>query len=332
MTELLRAEGIVKEYFLRRSFLRAPSRVRVLAGVDLAVDEGECVAVVGESGSGKTTLGRILVRLLAPDSGQILFQGEDLSTLRGEALRVRRRGFQMVFQDPNGSLNPRMRIGRALLEPLQAHGLASAARGGERVMDLLDRVGLDRDLAMRYPHQLSGGQRQRVAIARALTTEPRLLVADEPVSALDVSVRAQILNLLSDLRETLKLALVFISHDLSVVERVADRISVLYMGRVVESAARSDLFAHPQHPYTQSLLAAVPVTDPKRRHQHWDRLVGEPPSLLRPPAGCPFHPRCPAAADLCRREPPEARSVRPGHEVSCHFPGLPGHSVSKPGE
>jgi oligopeptide/dipeptide ABC transporter ATP-binding protein len=318
---LLEAQGLVKHFAARRGSLLGRRRaVRAVDGVDLCLAPGECLAVVGESGSGKTTLGRLLIRLLEPTAGRVLFRGQDLSLLAREELRRLRRRFQIVFQDPYGSLNPRMRIGRALAEPMAVHGLVPKAEQPARVAELLERVGLHRDAAGRFPHEFSGGQRQRIAIARALATGPELIVADEPVSALDVAVRAQVVNLLAELQSGLALALVFIAHDLAVVEQIADRVAVLYLGRIVEQGERRRLFAAPQHPYTVSLLAAVPVPDPA-----WRRpaavVSGEPASPLDPPPGCPFHPRCPIARPRCASEVPAWREVAPGHFAACHFAG-----------
>ncbi len=265
---LLEVRGLTKVYSVRRGLLqRQQGEIRALDGVDLTLQRGECYAVVGESGSGKTTLGRCIVRLLQPTSGQVLFQGVDLTALHGEELRRRRRGFQMVFQDPYGSLNPRLRVGSVLREVLDVHRLGSAAERPGRVAELLRQVGLEPDAADRFPHEFSGGQRQRIGIARALATEPQLLVADEPVSALDVSVRAQIINLLSDLQRRLGLTVLLIAHDLAVVEQVADRVAVMYQGRIVEEATAADVFRDPRHAYTRSLLSAVPIADPRRRQK-----------------------------------------------------------------
>jgi oligopeptide/dipeptide ABC transporter ATP-binding protein len=328
MPPLLAIQGLRKEYAVRRGFLRRRTgTLHALAGVDLEVAAGECVALVGESGSGKTTLGRCAVRLIEPTAGRVLFAGEDLAGLDGRELRKRRRRFQVVFQDPYGSLDPRQRVGSILAEPLSIHTRLDRAGRSARVVELLEMVGLAPELAGRYPHELSGGQRQRVGIARALAPEPELLVADEPVSSLDVSVRGQILALLAGLRRRLGLTLLLIAHDMAAVEQLADRVAVMYLGRIVELSGGAALFRRPLHPYTVSLLSAVPVPDPGRRR---DRIVlaGEPPSPLAPPSGCPFHPRCPSARPRCAAErPPLAASEEEvgvgeyGRMVACFYPG-----------
>jgi oligopeptide/dipeptide ABC transporter ATP-binding protein len=316
---LLSARGLVKRFPIRRGVLqRAVGAVHAVEEVDLDVLPGECVALVGESGSGKTTLGRLVTRLVEPDAGSVRFDGQDLLALRGAELRRKRREFQVVFQDPWGSLNPRLSVGEAVGEPIFVHRLASRGELRERVAELLAMVGLSAELAARYPHELSGGQRQRVGIARALATGPRLIVADEPVSALDVSVRAQIVNLLAELQARLRLAMLFIAHDLALVEQLADRIAVMYLGRIVEQGPCADVLARPQHPYTVSLLEAVPVPEPGSRPAA--RLAGEPPSPAAPPPGCRFHPRCPIARPRCGVEEPSLQPVGEGL-AACHYAG-----------
>ena len=320
MSALLEVEGLRKEFPVRPGLLgRAMGAVRAVDGVDLAVHRAECLALVGESGSGKTTVARCALRLIEPTAGSVRFGGEDLLALPRRELRRRRRRFQMVFQDPWSSLNPRQRVGSVVGEPLEVHERLGARQRNARVEELLQTVGLP-GLAGRWPHELSGGQRQRVGIARALAAGPELLAADEPVSALDVSVRGQILELLAGLQERLGLALLLIAHDMAAVERLADRVAVLYLGRVVELAPRADLFARPLHPYTVCLLSAVPRPEPGRRRERIV-LAGDPPSPLTPPPGCPFHPRCPIARPRCAAERPPLAEAAPGHRAACFYPG-----------
>ncbi len=318
---LLEVSGLRKSFPVRRGLLRREvAAVLAVDDVDLTLAAGECFALVGESGSGKTTLARMVMRLLAPTAGTIRFAGEDLLALGSAGLRRRRRDFQMVFQDPFGSLDPRQRIGSLVAEPLVNHGIGSPAERRDRVGELLELVGLPAAAAERYAHEFSGGQRQRIGIARAIATGPRLLVADEPVSALDVSVRAQVLNLLAELQRRLGLTLLLIAHDLALVEQSADRVGVMYLGRLVEVAPTRALFAAPQHPYTASLLASVPIAEPRRRRRG-ERLRGEIGSALAPPGGCAFHPRCPIAGEQCRTDRPPLAPLAPDRAAACFFPG-----------
>jgi oligopeptide transport system ATP-binding protein len=303
-----------------RAVSRKPATIRAVDGVSLNILPGETLGLVGESGCGKSTLGRTVLRLLEPTSGQILFDGRDITALAQGDLRAQRRHMQMIFQDPYASLNPRMTVGATLSEPLEIHGLAaSASQRREKVTQLLEKVGLRPDAAQRYPHEFSGGQRQRIGIARALAVKPRFIVADEPISALDVSIQAQIVNLLQDLQEMEHLTYLFISHDLKIVEHISDRVAVMYLGKVVELAPAAQLYKEPLHPYTKALLSAVPVADPKRRRQRII-LEGDVPSPIDPPSGCPFHPRCPVKdkPPECKTVLPQLRELRPGHTVACH--------------
>ena len=312
MSALLSARGLVKHF---TSGGGAP--VRAVDGVDLDLHQGETLALVGESGSGKSTTGRLLLRLIEPTAGTVMLDGEDVLALRPRALRAARRRMQIVFQDPYGSLNPRMTIGAMLAEPLRLHGLARGPAVAARVESLLLQVGLRPDHARRYPHEFSGGQRQRIGIARALAVEPQLIVCDEPVSALDVSIQAQIVNLLQALQRRHGLAYLFIAHDLAVVRHIADRVAVMYLGRIVETAPVAALFARPRHPYTRALLSAVPVPNPSVRPVR-TVLAGEPPSPIAVPSGCRFHPRCAAAEAQCRVDDPALIPDSDGHGTACH--------------
>jgi oligopeptide transport system ATP-binding protein len=300
-------------------FVRNKDFVRAVDGVSFTIAPGETVGLVGESGCGKTTLGRAVVRLVEPTDGQIIFEGDDLTQLKGAALRARRRKFQMIFQDPYGSLNPRSTVENIIGEALDIHRLAPTAEARrKRVESLLKDVGLDSSHAERYPHEFSGGQRQRVGIARALAVEPKLIVCDEPVSALDVSVQAQIVNLLRDLQQERGIAYLFVAHDLAVVRHLSRRILVMYLGRIVESGDARTTCRSPKHPYTQALISAVPVVDPDSKRQRII-LSGDVPSPIHPPGGCPFHPRCPIAEARCKTEVPVLRELEPGRWVSCHL-------------
>ena len=320
---LIEARGLVKHFAVtgRGLFARREGTVHAVNRVDLAVAPGETLALIGESGCGKTTLGRTLAGLYPSTAGEIRFRGRPLARsgrgLRGDAARE----VQMVFQDPYASLDPRMTAGAIIEEPLRIHGVGDRRERRERVASLLREVGLAPSQVDRYPHEFSGGQRQRIGIARALAPSPALVIADEPVSALDVSIQSQILNLLSDLRDRHGLAYLFITHDLAVVSFIADRVAVMYLGHIVETAPRDALFGAPRHPYTQALRAAIPVPGGGKRRRG-GALPGDVPSPLAPPAGCPFHTRCPKAAAVCRSEPPalEAVGSEPAHRVACHFP------------
>jgi len=316
---LLAVRDLVKHFPVSRGvFRRRVGAVRAVDGISLDVMPGETLALVGESGCGKTTAGRSILRLIEPTSGDIRFDGVDVRALGGEALRRLRRQMQIIFQDPFSSLNPRMTVGAIVREGLTIHDLAEGEAADARVRELLDEVGLRADVALRYPHEFSGGQRQRIGIARALAVEPRFIVCDEPVSALDVSVQAQVINLLEDLQRQHRLAYLFIAHDLSVVEHIADRVAVMYLGHIVEQADAADLYRQPIMPYTQALLSAVPVPDPTRERQRII-LSGDVPSPANPPAGCPFHPRCPHPRkdEACTRLVPPLEEKEPGHFAAC---------------
>jgi oligopeptide transport system ATP-binding protein len=316
---LLEVSDLAKHYPVRRGLVlgRTVGQVRAVDGVDFHLERGETLALVGESGCGKSTTARLVLRLIDPTAGSIRFEGADITTLSGQKLRALRRRMQIIFQDPYASLDPRARVGATLEEPMIVHGRGDAAERRARVAELLRVVGLAPYHAERYPHEFSGGQRQRIGIARALAVNPALVVCDEPVSALDVSIQAQVLNLLASLRDRFGLSYLFIAHDLAVVRHVADRVAVMYLGRIVETAPKRALFARPLHPYTQALLSAIPLPDPRARRERKAR-EGEPASPLNPPAGCRFHPRCPHAIGRCRTEAPVLRSLAPGHQAACH--------------
>ncbi|MFF5289534.1 ABC transporter ATP-binding protein [Paractinoplanes globisporus] len=317
---LLQAIDVVKHFAVRR---RGP-HVRAVDGVSLTVHSGETVGLVGETGCGKSTLARCIARLYELSSGRVVFEGRDITRLSRRRLAPVRRNLQMIFQDPYGSLNPRRRVGSIIGDPLAIHDVADGRDRRRRVQELMELVGLNPEHYNRYPAEFSGGQRQRIGVARAVALRPRLIVCDEPVSALDVSIQAQIINLLDDLKDQLGIAYVFISHDLSVVRHVSDRVAVMYLGQIVETAAAEDLYARPRHPYTVALLSATPVADPDLADRRTPILLtGDVPSPVDPPSGCRFHPRCPKARERCRIEAPALESRTPGedtHLTACHFP------------
>ncbi len=319
--DMIKVENLVKYYPVIGGVLRRViAHVQAVDDVSFTIKEGETLGLVGESGCGKTTVGHTMLRLLPHTGGSVHFDGKDVFQMKGKELKEIRREMQIVFQDPFSSLDPRLPVGESIAEGLKIHKIGSSRDRVDYVVDTLRKVGMEDYHANRYPHEFSGGQRQRIGIARALALDPKFIVLDEPVSALDVSIQAQVLNILRDLQQELGLTYLFVAHNLAVVEHISDRVAVMYLGKIAEMAPRKGLFGHPQHPYTQALMSAIPIPNPKIKRERII-LEGDVPSPLNPPSGCRFHPRCPIAKDDCAINVPELREIRPGHFVSCHYPG-----------
>ncbi len=318
MNKLIEIKNLKKFFYVGKVIAGKRETLRAVDDISFFINRKEVLGLVGESGCGKTTCGKMILRILDPTSGSIFFDNEEITHLNKSEMQRFRRKMMIIYQDPFGSLDPRMRIGKTIAEPLEVHNIGTSRERKDRVIELMEKVGLSSDQINRYPHEFSGGQRQRIGIARALATNPEFIVADESVSALDVSIQAQIINLLKQLQEEFGLTLLFVAHDLSVVKHISDRVAVMYLGKIVEMAEKQPLFNKPKHPYTQALLSAIPIPDPKQRKQQ-AIIMGDVPSPVNPPKGCRFHTRCPKVMDICKREEPQLREIEPDYYTACHL-------------